>query len=313
MKKSHNTIIHIITFIIILLNTCLPNSFGTVLTNDYQSTSILLYRSDNAKLTNHNNSDFIQENCTILDTIPQNQSSSVLRSNINGRSISIRKENGQIVELMIDGEIIPPSEYKNHKDLMDNNIQLDLDSGFNWNHKSMNLDSFLFKGDFDSFSDLYEKFNLPQNDNFYMFDHDDFMNLDQMLDSFGNRMKTMQFDTIIRLGPDNLEKSFRFQFDDNEMLSPYKTEGLQYDKSTDTVIDKLGDALNKDGLLEPNKTNTIILTGTYLKINGAKQPKNIWTKYKRIYELQIGTPMSKRARIDFSVMGIKSDRKLRSF
>jgi hypothetical protein len=42
--------------------------------------------------------------------------------------------------------------------------------------------------------------------------------------------------------------------------------------------------LNKDGLLIPGQENKVELTGKHLKINGEKQPTNIYQKYKRIFE-----------------------------
>ncbi|MBK8626194.1 MAG: hypothetical protein IPN86_11705 [Saprospiraceae bacterium] len=46
--------------------------------------------------------------------------------------------------------------------------------------------------------------------------------------------------------------------------------------------DAIGNALNRDGLLIPNQSNKVELTGKHLKINGEKQPNNIYQKYRRI-------------------------------
>lgn len=48
------------------------------------------------------------------------------------------------------------------------------------------------------------------------------------------------------------------------------------------------DALLSDGLIQPEEENTLELTDKYLKINGEKQPTNIWKKYRKIYESQLG-------------------------
>jgi len=112
----------------------------------------------------------------------------------------------------------------------------------------------------------------------------------------------------------------RFFFDDDNS-SLFLDEGGQererlFNRSSTnskTVADVLGKELNRDGLLEPFKENKVQLTGKHLKINGDKQPKNIWGKYKRIYEEQTGMALSKKSRIDFSVEGKKSNRKIRAF
>ncbi|MBK8110645.1 MAG: hypothetical protein IPK46_10110 [Saprospiraceae bacterium] len=43
----------------------------------------------------------------------------------------------------------------------------------------------------------------------------------------------------------------------------------------------IGSQLNRDGFLIAGKNNKIELSGKNLKINGEKQPSNIWNKYKK--------------------------------
>jgi len=75
----------------------------------------------------------------------------------------------------------------------------------------------------------------------------------------------------------------------------------------------LGSQLNKDGLLLPQKENKIELTGKYLKINGEKQPSNIWNKYKRIFEEESGTTLEKNSRITFHFLGKESKRTYKAY
>lgn len=70
-----------------------------------------------------------------------------------------------------------------------------------------------------------------------------------------------------------------------------------------TVSDKIGESLNQDGLLLPERNNTIELTGKTLKINGEKQPTNIHSKYKRIWEYETGTTLQGKDRISLDIMG----------
>jgi len=123
-------------------------------------------------------------------------------------------------------------------------------------------------------------------------------------------MEEMRWDTIFENAP---HEQMRFFFDQDNEEFDVDSDRRWTTKSRGKVADILGAELNKDGLLEPFKQNQVELTGKHLKINGEKQPSNIWGKYKRLYEDRTGMMMSKRSRIDFSVEGIKSDRKIRTF
>ena len=87
-------------------------------------------------------------------------------------------------------------------------------------------------------------------------------------------------------------------------------DGFMRSRSTSDV---LGAQLNKDGLLLPQKENKIELTGKYLKINGEKQPTNIWNKYKRIFEEESGTTLEKNSRITFHFLGRETKRMYKSY
>lgn len=63
--------------------------------------------------------------------------------------------------------------------------------------------------------------------------------------------------------------------------------------------DKLMHALSQDGFIDANRKNTIELTGKYLKINGEKQPSNIFKKYKKMFEESVGHPLTKNSKFRF--------------
>lgn len=77
--------------------------------------------------------------------------------------------------------------------------------------------------------------------------------------------------------------------------------------------DALGNALNKDGLLIPGQENKVELTGKHLKINGEKQPTNIYQKYKRIFEEASGTSLEKNSKLQFNFLGRESKRKFKVY
>lgn len=79
-----------------------------------------------------------------------------------------------------------------------------------------------------------------------------------------------------------------------------------------SIADQLGSKLNKDGLLELDQENEVELTGKHLKINGDKQAKNIFSKYKREYEEIMGMELTKDSKIKFNYTGsLKKERKMK--
>lgn len=100
-------------------------------------------------------------------------------------------------------------------------------------------------------------------------------------------------------GMDNLE----FDFDTD--LQPRRQ--LQ---SSNTVSDRIQHALNRDGLLLPDESNKVELSGKHLKINGDKQPANIHDKYKRMWVSHTGITLGKKDRITLDLQGKSIKRSL---
>ena len=268
------------------------------------------------------------------DTTPLSRSTVTIQTDTNGKKMKLQKENGQITHLEIDGEVIPQSRYDEYKDLTDDVIIMgDGDS------KSMFFfgDGGSFQGfpDFD-FGDMRlafpQDFTMPDMENmedilqgFQMPDMERFGGdpeaLEEMVEKMMEGVEGIYGDSLqiqrFELDLEDFGNNFGNIFEDTDgvFLSPNEEDYIfpQRDNNRRTVATVLGNELNRDGLLEPFKTNQIQLTGKHLKINGDKQPKNIWSKYKRIYEENTGIPLSKKARLDFEFEGKKSDRKIRSF
>ena len=55
--------------------------------------------------------------------------------------------------------------------------------------------------------------------------------------------------------------------------------------------------LRHDGFIQKGKKFRFELNGKKLKINGDKQPENIWLKYKKLYESQTGSEMNKDSQL----------------
>lgn len=257
---------------------------------------------------------------SIKDTLPVKGSESLRIHKIeNDKEIFMSYENGQLVELHINGENIPEEDYNKYQDIIDeakpqtqpfnkNPSPYFGEKGeypegfisFNWD----NLDS-LLEGWSQSGIQMLQKFDNWEG--FENFDSnligDPFQTLKDLLES--EDFKNFSIDT-----------SFNFQFKNFDNIPPWDledndsfTNGVENNNFTDI----LGNALNRDELLIPNKINNIELTGKHLKINGEKQPNNIWSKYKRIFEESSGTPLQRNSKIIFDYEGSVPKRKFRSF
>ncbi|MDD1444366.1 hypothetical protein MEO93_29315, partial [Dolichospermum sp. ST_sed3] len=99
-----------------------------------------------------------------------------------------------------------------------------------------------------------------------------------------------------------------FNFDFN---NDYK--GFEFGKDSENFSEAIGNSLNRDGLLIPGQENKVELTGKQLKINGEKQPYNIFQKYKRIFEETSGTTLEKNSKLQFNYTGKESKRKFRVY
>jgi len=50
-----------------------------------------------------------------------------------------------------------------------------------------------------------------------------------------------------------------------------------------------------------------------MKVNGDKQPKNIWNKYKEIFEEESGIALTKDSKLKFNVEGKRTMKKSSAF
>lgn len=105
--------------------------------------------------------------------------------------------------------------------------------------------------------------------------------LSQMIDE-QDQLKLFMEDNVAKWkGID--EQRLPFWDDNLELRDHFINRG-----SNKTLSDVIISSLWNDGFLVEGKENTIELTDKYLKINGEKQPTNIWRKYKAIYDKKFG-------------------------
>lgn len=300
-----------------------------------------------------------------IDTLPKlsKHSYSMTKSDDEG-SISIKKENGKITKLEIDGKSIPESEYGQYE----NEIQ-ELEGG-----RSTSGNTWMFSnGDPISGEEMQRKLRELDIDVEIMgegFDRD----MQEWAESFGPAMEEWgekfgqsmeiwghQFEDGFegRLGEGDSLRSFSFimpDLDEDVMLQledlmggidmegiklldldimtedlEEMLEGLDFDDSklrrldnnrsypsnrlggNRTVEDKIGYELRKDRLIATGEVSEVELSGKHMKVNGDKQPKNIWNKYKEIFEEASGIELSKDSKLKFKVEGKKTISKSSAF
>jgi hypothetical protein len=251
-----------------------------------------------------------------LDTLPMmSKQSTKIHKIENDKEVKMSFENGELVDLEIDGEVIPKDEFDKYENLIDSSRPQTKSFG--------NGQKFMFG---DSFSDDVFSFQLGNLDSIFNGIANSglkiFRKLDDWdgLDNFNSDLWERPMDMLKKLfenedfGTFNIDTSFNFQFK-NFGDAPLFDELIEDEISTNNsnFAEILGNSLNKDELLIPNQTNKIELTGKYLKINGERQPTNIWNKYKRIFEETSGSTLQKSSKIVFDFEGKAPKRKYRSF
>jgi len=295
------------------------------------------------------------------DTIPDKNAIIIKKKN-KSESIEVTMENGEITEMIIDGEVIPEDRYEEFSD----RIQIDAGKGFAIPNQDFdfeedeiisNMRSFSFSDEdgiinFNDSLDYEEIFGenaesireaLKQVEEFkfsdkfpqgfaYSFDFDSLMdsNSDQLngvleglrlmektqeghLSEMVKRFEMLELDSLLsnRL----TKKNFPFRQGDSqrqlklyEFNSPHGSENkfeYPFSKSKNNLKSKMTRELKEDDFLVKGQ-NKIELSGKQMKINGEKQPSNIWNKYKKLYERYVGAELNRDSKI---VLEIQHDGK----
>lgn len=272
-----------------------------------------------------------------LDTIPERNNFHVKRSSKDS-DLELKMEDGEIRKLIIDGETIPESRYDELEDVIvkltpdgkSEMITVFPDCGedfgniyyFNKNMDVVNLDSIL--------EDVSEKMNLFENykENRFDFHADRFDN--DFIDSLKKEISTIdlsvfqkdQIFDIDSLTDQRTSRNYTLIYDkpssDHHWLldtldrafSFPKTVLEKHDFSTSlirkkNVHDEIAYSLIDDAFVSGNTKSKVELTDTYLKIDGEKQPSNIYRKYKKIFESTTGLKLNKKTKIELEVNPIE--------
>jgi hypothetical protein len=254
-----------------------------------------------------------------LDTMPHSGEVIRIQKQTNDKSVKLSMENGQITDLEVDGKKIDKADYDKYKDIIDevkprgggygNNRMFfygDDDDNFGFANMKIFSDS-LSKSIGDGFLQGFGSMDQILAE---MSKHFDRFNANGMLDSMFMNLKNHQGQGFSFMFPNQKDGGIWIDKLDNEndANSLSKTSGKDAD-----LTGILGTALNDDGMLLPNENNKVELTGKYLKINGERQPNNIFQKYKRILEEESGIELNKNSKLQFNIEGKIPKRRYRSF
>ncbi len=288
----------------------------------------------NALESDHSkSSDAMEKTVSISnDTIPFHKESIRIQKRTHDQDVKISIENGDVVELEINGEKIDKADYDKYEDIIAESKPKSSKRGnaqmFLFGDGEPQTFEFNFGDDGKLFADsLFKNFEgLDYLKNLDRLNHIEMRKLDMHLKKLQEQMDSMHFDfkaldSMNFKGLDGF--NFDFAFPD---MKPFKggidvEDGL-FDgalddsgmpKINESYADIIGNALNRDGLLLPNETNKVELTGKHLKINGEKQPSNIYQKYRRIFEEESGTTLQKNSKLQFNIEGKVAKRKYRVY
>jgi hypothetical protein len=265
------------------------------------------------------------------DTFPKSKQKSTISIIENDKTIKMTQEDDKVTSLEIDGKIIPPSEYDQYQDELSRVKPLNgkhgqgfiFGDGFNGSFGRINMDSMMNSFPQMHFEDLRDNIKMwADDDKGFIFNMDSFPH---NFESFpGHVFKfnkgNFNLDSLVGGRFEMLKdldgmKNFSFNFPEGEYIDNWGPNARplgQIDNKND-YQSILGNALNSDGLLIPGKINNVELTGKFLKINGEKQPSNLWDKYKRIFEEESGLTLEPKSKLNFKIEGVESKRKYRVF
>ncbi len=267
------------------------------------------------------------------DSLPTSRESIRIQKRTNDQDIKISMEDGKVTELEIDGKKIDEADYDKYEDIIAQSKPKSSTKGnaqmFFFGDGEPQSFEFDLGNDGKLFSDsIFKRFEFKGMDGF------DMSNFNEQMKNLQEQLGKMQFDfkgldsmNINGLDGFNFDFTFPemeqfkggFDFGNGDSFAqpfgrfPDDMPNLDISDGKNNFSDAIGYALNRDGLLIPNQSNKVELTGKHLKINGEKQPNNIYQKYRRIFEEQSGTTLEKNSKLQFTFEGKEAKRKYRVY
>lgn len=264
-----------------------------------------------------------------IDTIPSSKKSNMtIITSDDDQELILKMKDGKITELLIDGEEIDESEYENHLDHENLEVEDIIEQAtesfrdFSDEHKfqieelheginelKLHLNSpEIFP--FDKLDSLIEsdggiKWNFNEDEDMKIVWDDLDLKMEKLndnhlklLDSLGDLNDSL-FSGIFEMRSDFPKHFYHFDIPKEEFNFEFPNHADLFETHVrpSNPTDILLSELSKDGFIPDTGTHKIELTGKYLKINGDKQPANIFNKYKKIFEKELGHELTKSSKI----------------
>lgn len=237
---------------------------------------------------------------TNTDSIPNRMESYKIIKKTNDQDIDLSIVNGEVSELKINGKTIAPEDYGQYRDLIDGSKPKN-------NRKPFGSEGF-------SEGQIFN-FDLGDMEQGMLSIEDMMGEID--FEAMSRSMEQMQKQMFGNGGLDSLMKSFKMMdmpmFNQEIEVAPHSGDLSSNSPKPNNYSEVLGEALNRDGFLIADQDNKVELTGKHLKINGEKQPNNIYQKYKRVFEEQTGVVVDKKTNLQFSIKGKEPKRKFKMY
>jgi len=250
------------------------------------------------------------------DTIPEKNALIIKKKN-KSESIDVKMVDGEITEMRIDGEIIPEDRYEEYND----RIKIDADKGISITNPNPNFDfdedRIFSKGSSFIFSDGDNLMNFNDTNHFNMDSLGDSSSFDEMMEGLGlmeenqenhlrelsKHMESMDSTLALRFeqhvspfGGENNKMFKHYKFNSPNNLRGNNSDAFPFSHAKNNLKSKMTRELAEDEFLKTGE-NKVELSGKQMKINGEKQPSNIWNKYKKLYERYVGAELNKDSKI----------------
>lgn len=276
---------------------------------------------------------------TIIDKFKSNPTewTSKITSQEGDKKVEIETRNGEVTNLQINGITIPKEEYGEYDDIIRKNTKMNGLKSRPLNGSDFPFGSFGMQN-FKSFGDSSKVFKFRIQDIDSIFGESGFkmgeggnfeLKLNQLFNNpMGDSIFSKMFDRTNGLGEGSMPEGFeglfnfsrplRMEMDENGLSPKQQFDnnrgGIWKDNGKSKNLEQLlGEQLNKDGLLTPEKENKIELNGKYLRINGQKMPQVTFEKYKSLFEIETGMPLNQATTLAFKMIGKSAERQFKAF
>jgi hypothetical protein len=232
--------------------------------------------------------------------------------NENGKKIEMELENGNVTLLKVDGQTLPKEKYNDYKNLVEK-VQAEMKQPVSSDEKTQTIEhvfeqTILTKKEGDNTTLIIEN-NMAEPVKLVIGKDGTVQYMGETLKD-GAKIKFVSDKKVKIINDDelNVEKLIikKEGGDKKEEKEVRKKITLQDDKNLSTVTEMsenddewLDDELLKDKIIDKKGTFAFLFTDEAMTVNGKQQPKNIFEKYKKLFE-QKGMKFNKNTKIEIN-------------